>query len=362
MTRWRFVRAVGREAMASALSQRLQTLITALVVAAMCVAVLLTAGLTAATRQAVLSAIDDVGTRTITVTATANAGLDTDILNQLGSIADIATIAAFGPAMDATNPAAPRTPVAVRALWTDPTNLAIPSGGEQAWASDQALRDLGMPDRIGNLRTSRGAEILVAGRFSPPEQLAGLEPLVVVPTHTTSPQPIAVLVITTTDAAAVAPVAEVVGSLLRDLPADKVKVATSQQLAQLRGVIEADLQGRSRDQVLMIIGAAGVLVATVGSVMAMLRRKDYGRRRALGASQALIVALVLVQTAIVGAASAVIATLACTVALAIKSVPIPGLEFITAVPVLAVATAIVAAAAPAALAANRDPLTELRVP
>lgn len=362
MNSWRIARALTREAIVSALNQRLQTMITALVVAAMCVAVLITAGATAATRQGVLSVIDQAGTRAITVTATTDAGLSTDILDQLRAITGIQAVAAFGPAVDATNATAPRTPVAIRTLLTDPTDLGIPSTHEQAWASAEAMLALGMPDNTGTLRTGRGAELVVAGRFQPPEQLAGLEPLVVVPAKPTGPQPIAVLIITTASAAAVEPVAELTRSLIANLSPDKVKIATSQQLAQLRSVVEADLEGRSRDQVLMIIGAAGVLVAAVGSVVAMLRRKDYGRRRALGASQTLIVSLVLIQTATIALVSALFSTVVCVSALASQGVPLPDWAFITAVPALAVTTAIVGGVAPAVIAARRDPLKELRVP
>lgn len=94
----------------------------------------------------------------------------------------------------------------------------------------------------------------------------------------------------------------------------------------------------------------------------MLRRNDFGRRRALGASQGLIVGLLLTQVAVLSAIGAIIGCAAAAIGLAATGDPLPGLDFFAAVAALAVAVGAVAAAIPAVAAARRDPLTELRVP
>lgn len=94
----------------------------------------------------------------------------------------------------------------------------------------------------------------------------------------------------------------------------------------------------------------------------MLRRNDFGRRRALGASQGLIVGLLLTQVSLLSAAVASIRCAVAAIGLAATGDPLPGPDFFAAVAALAVAVGAIAAAIPAVAAARRDPLTELRVP
>ena len=99
----RQVRALMREAIASARSSRVASIVTIVMIAGMCAAVLLTTGRTVGAEQAVISSIDSAGTRSIVIRAEADAGLQADVLNRIANLDGIAWAGAFGPAVDATN-------------------------------------------------------------------------------------------------------------------------------------------------------------------------------------------------------------------------------------------------------------------
>ncbi|MDQ3276010.1 MAG: hypothetical protein M3Q39_13540, partial [Actinomycetota bacterium] len=109
--------------------------------------------------------------------------------------------------------------------------------------------------------------------------------------------------------------------------------------------------------------AAGLLLVALTLIGAVSqRRRDFGRRRALGASRSTVVTLVLLQTsaaALVGVAAGALAGLLLVNRLA-GSLPSPGFTF--GVVVLTMLTALLAAVPPAVLAAYRDPVRILRVP
>lgn len=96
--------------------------------------------------------------------------------------------------------------------------------------------------------------------------------------------------------------------------------------------------------------------------LVMLRRKDFGRRRALGATRGLIVGLLLVQTGLLAVIGVGVGTAASLVVLVASGDPLLGVPFTSALSVLTLSTALVAAALPAVIASRREPIRELRVP
>lgn len=364
----RRVRVLLAEAAASARAQPVASALTLLIVAGMVVAVLLTTGRTVAAEQNVLSSIDSAGTRSITVRAEDGAGVTSGVLGRIAGIEGIEWAAAFSSAVDATNTLIPdgtRVPVryAYRAHLERlgvPTASAVPGG--LAYASDRALAQLGMPDASGGIHLTDGSDYALAGRLDVPDFLEQLEPVVIVPVPGDAPDATVNLLIVIADRPdLVTPVSDAVLSVLAADDPSKVTVQTSEQLARLRALVQGQLGSFSRGLVIVMLALTGSLVAVIQFGLVMMRRKDFGRRRALGATRSLIVGLLLCQTALLAAAGAALGVAVGYGFLVASGDPLPGTAFTLAIAVLGVVTAVVAAVVPAIVASRREPIRELRV-
>lgn len=361
--------ALIREAASSARSQPVASTITILMVVGMILTVMLTTGRTVGAEQHVLESIDSAGTRSITVRADASSGVTSAVLDRIDGIEGIEWAAGFSSATDSTNTAIPdgiRVPVR-RAYGDHLARLGIPQNSpvsdEQAWASDTALEQLGMPDDTGIITLTTGLTAGVGGRIDIPDFLQEFEPVVLIPQRDISgEEPIALLVVIAESPELVAPVSDAVLSVLAPQDPTKVTVQTSEALAQLRGLIEGQLGSFSRELVIALLTLTGLLVAALLSGLVMMRRKDFGRRRALGATRPLIIGLILAQTGILAFTGIIIGTTASAVTLIATGDPWPGLAFTMALGTLTLATTLVAALIPAIIASRREPIRELRVP
>ena len=114
----------------------------------------------------------------------------------------------------------------------------------------------------------------------------------------------------------VAPVSTAVQSLLAVDDITKVKLSTSESLAQLRALVQGQLGSFGRNLVVVIFALTAILVAAILYGLVMLRRKDFGRRRALGASQGLIVALLLTQMVVLSVIGVVLGSVGAAIGLA----------------------------------------------
>lgn len=96
--------------------------------------------------------------------------------------------------------------------------------------------------------------------------------------------------------------------------------------------------------------------------LVMMRRNDFGRRRALGATRGFIVRLLLTQTGLLAVAGVLLDLVAAVVVLVASGDPLPGPAFMVAIGVLALAATLLAALIPALVVSRREPINELRVP
>lgn len=360
---------VVREAAAAARSQPVASAITILMVVGMILAVMLTVGRTVGAEQEVLSSIDSAGTRSIMVRADGAAGVDSDVLERVESIEGIEWSGAFSSATDSTNTRVPggvRVPVRY-AYGSQLDRLGIPVTspvlGQVAWGSELALEQLGIPGGAGSITLTNGASIGVVGHVEVPDFLRDLEPLVMVPrTAPRTKEPIGILIVIAERPELVAPISDAVLSVLGADDPSKVTVHTSEELAELRGLIQAQLGSFSRGLVLALLAVTGALVAILLYGLVVMRRKDFGRRRALGATRSLIVSILLTQTALLAGIGTVVGIGCATAALLVSGSPLPGTPFTVALAVLALITAMTAALIPAVLASRREPIRELRVP
>jgi putative ABC transport system permease protein len=362
--------AILRESLASARSQPVASVVSIVMVAGMCATVLLTTGRAVGAEESILGTFDSAGTRSIVVRADADAGLDTSVLDRLTNIHGIEWVGAFGAARDVQNTSFPGgTKVPLRlAYGTDFWKLGIPAAlpipGNSALASASALEQLGMPGGAGGVVTEAGTDFAVVGSVGVPDYLKFLQPLVFVPqpTTATSPAPVSVLVVIADRPSLVTPVSRAVQSILAVKDVTKVSLSNSEGLATLRALVQGQLGSFGRGLTSAVFALTAILVAAILYGLVMMRRKDFGRRRALGASQSLIVALLLTQMAALSLVGALAGGMVAAIALAAANDPWPGWDFFVAVGLLAIATGVGAAVIPALIAARRDPLKELRVP
>lgn len=333
----------------------------------MIAAVMLTAGRTVSSENSVLETIDQAGTRSITVKV--EDGLTTDVLSRLRAITGIEWAGAFSTAVDASNDAIAGGPkVPVRLLYTTAFDaLGLPSvppaPGDLAYASRRAEQALGLADGTGAIRTTDDQVYGVSATLHTPDFLRDLEPVVVVPESSANgPRPVELLVIITSSPGLVAPIAAAVTSVLGVSDPRLVNVQTSQGLADVRAAVQDQLGQSNRLLVLGVVALAALLITMVMFTMVMGRRKDFGRRRALGATRTYIVLLVLVQTTITAVFGALVGLGTSGAWVVVGKSSWPGSHFALGLCVLAVGTATLAAISPAIAASRRDPITELRVP
>jgi putative ABC transport system permease protein len=106
----------------------------------------------------------------------------------------------------------------------------------------------------------------------------------------------------------------------------------------------------------MALVAAVVFAGTIGA------RRDFGRRRALGATRGQLMALVVLATLWPALAGTLVGTALGVLYLGSRLDQLPEWRFPVAVGILTVLVFATASAVPAAVAATRDPLRVLRVP
>lgn len=142
----------------------------------------------------------------------------------------------------------------------------------------------------------------------------------------------------------------------------RYSVATPAELVEIRAVVADELGASSRRLMLVILGVGLLIIAVTLTGAVSQRRRDFGRRRALGATRSAIVVLVLTQT---GAASMLGAGIGAAGGLIVVwqlAGSLPSEAFVLGVIALAILAGLVAALPPACLAATRDPVRILRVP
>lgn len=362
--------ALIREILTSAWSQRVSTIVTALIIGGSALTILLTSGRSAAAEASVLATIDAQGTRSVTVQVKGeDPALTRTMVDDLDRMPEVEDVLGFGPVEDVTVAAVPDgTRVGSRTAYGRLSGVRVEQSPDQplgagAWVTSRASHTLGMPSAAGAVHVVDGAEHHITRLVDLPDYLAGLEPAVLIPIDTDDTDAgFATIVILARTPAAVTVVADYARSLLVDLPRENVTVSTSEQMAELRRVVGGQLTAQGRAIVLGVLG--GATLATLVNVwgLALMRRRDIGRRRALGATRATIMTLMIGQVTVAALTSAIIGAGIGVALLARGDAPIPNLPYITAVVLALTGISAIAAGIPALIASRRDPLSELRVP
>lgn len=346
------------------MAARVSSSITSLIIAGVCAAILSTTGQTVRAEQQVLSRIDAAGTRSIVISdVDGTAGLSPSAVERIASLSEVEWAVGFGPAFDVRPVANPGgAPVAVRAVYGSlppQVGAALPATGRGVAGVD-AVEVLGFLSSFGGV-VGEGTSLAIAGTFDAVEPLEFLNRTII-----TSPDgrndAVRTIHVLVTDSRYVAQTARAALMVLAPEDPSSVTVQTSETLASVRAAVQGEL-GRFGRRLITLVLAAGLALTALnvyGSVTS--RKRDFGRRRALGASRPAIVGLVCAQTGIVATVGASVGSTITGIVLYQTTGSPPDTSFAAAVIVLAVLTAVAAATPPSLIAASRDPVRILRVP
>ncbi len=361
--------ALVREAVAIAITQPVATGVAALITAAVCAVILATTGQAAASEQRVIASIDEAGARTLVFSdPTGRAEIAATGLDRIAGLPGVEWAVGLGPVTDVTaaplGPAGQRVPA--RPMYgTLPPAIELidgrtPQPGE-ALAGERAVHQLGLVDGAGAVAGDgyRGA---VVGTFTAEDPLDAYNGGLLIQTEQDPEQLLRRIYVVARTTQDVETLQQAVPALLEVQERLQVAVDAPTTLVELQAVVAGELGEASRQLMLLVLIAGLTLIGITLYGATANRRRDFGRRRALGASRSAIVALVLGHTAFAAISGTILGTAIGTVTLQLLEGSQPAPSFTLGVATLSVLIALVAAVPPAAAAALRDPVRILRVP
>lgn len=352
------------EAFRSAVTAPVSSIVTVTIIGGVCAAILSTTGQTVQAEQQVLGQIDAAGTRSIVISdAQGTAGMTDQSVERLSRISGVEWVIGLGPAFDVRPVANPGSgPVAVRTVHGDlPAQIGatLPPVG-RAIAGTEAIQTLGFTTPYGGVSGEHG-DLAVSGTFEASDPLAFLDRSILTAPAATD-NAVRTIQILVADSRLVAQTAEATLLVLAPQDPSSVAVETSETLASVRAAVQGELGRYGRQLVTLVLTAGLVLTAlnVYGTVTS--RRRDFGRRRALGASRPTIIGLIAAQTTITAIFGAALGTAITSFVLIATTGNPPDPRFAIAITALATIAALIAAIPPALVAAYRDPVRILRVP
>lgn len=343
------------------------TIVLALVAAAMMLATLLTAGRAAATEAEIVSSVDGAGSRLIEVTITEpSPGLNSSAISRVRDLDNVEWVLALGPARDVRSvQLESRINVAARTLLTDlPPGVNVTAGREpgpgEAIVTTAAQKRLQLEYPVGAIADGSRTYSVVGG-FEAVGLIDTLGRLVLTGTTPEVPEQATLIYVLADDANNVEGVVNAFRAVA-DVPAEYIVVKTSDTLIELGNVVNGSIGELSRQLAAGAIIAGVVLVALTMTLALTSRRRDFGRRRALGATRSALVAVILLEVGlpvIIGAITGLGIMAGLVIGL---EAAIPPPSFIAAAFGLTCVAGLLAAIPPTMWAARQDPLKILRVP
>lgn len=348
-----------------AASQPVLSAIVALIAGAVVVITLATAGRAVSTERAVLARFDALDITVVQVLDDeGDAGLDAADVARVQRLTGVDWAVGLGPVVDVRTAGLRGEPVPSRVVVgaSDLLHIAAPAS-VQAYVSTASGAALGLPAASGAVETASGRQLPVAGWFTATGPLAGLADSVVV-VDDAYDGPIRRLYVDAADPESVVAVAAAVAYAVgdRDRDGNRPRVEVSDDVALIRAAVRGELGGANRAIILQALGAGLVLGALTIFAGVQARRRDFGRRRALGATRTQLVRLVVLQMLLVAIPGAAVGAAVGAVVAERLSGSWPGWRYPLAVAVLAVLSVAAAALPPAVVAAFRDPVRAIRVP
>lgn len=360
-----------REVTASIWAQRIFSLVTFLIVFGSTVAIMSTNGRAVASEAAVLESFSAEDTRTITVDVVKPEGrLTTRHVDHLAALPETTTVLGFGPTYDyraAANPAGNQ--LAVRQVYgyidKQPVTEMAMNG---ALLSKESFASVGLPLGRGSLAAPDHTDLLVDGVLSTPSFLESYEPLAITPLATGRfmepgiPANVSTIRILCDSPSSVALVTQLAQQLTSHNDPGSVQVSTTEELAALQGAVAGTLSAQSHGLLMGVIAASlGAICVNVWG-LAIARRKDYGRRRALGASRTMVTALIVSQVGAIALAGISAGIAGTNVWFVLQQMALPTTAYCISLALVITVGAMFAALVPAVVASTRDLINELRVP
>lgn len=330
----------------------------------------LTVGQTAAAEADVSAELRSTSARLVVINAEqASLALPKASLLAIAARDDVLAVLVVGPAVDAANQAYPQVATfsPVRdALLIDPggdlITLEAPAGAPGTVALPPALKDR-MLANVGGLILPNGAAHPVVGIYVPNDALqerlqTGLR--WIEPTAATMEMRSLYVLAARIDSAP---------RLETDLPQAigisdplRISIETPRILSDISAAVEGRLGNFSRSLILGVLGFSFGWVGITTWAWAYTRRRDIGRRRALGATRSFVVYLIIAQVLLTAALATTLAYVVHVAAAGIGGFNVVPLGFGVAQATLLIVSALAAASLPATIAAYRDPIRVLRIP
>ncbi len=361
--------ALLRETVATSRSAPLALVTVFVLVLGVCLASFLVAGRAAANEQAVLGLIDDTGPRTVTVADLDGTSMLTGAaVQRIAGLSEVAWTVGVGPIADVRNTALGDAgqPRGLRTLIGGPGPALRLLGGRwpeagEAVVSSAAQSGLGLGAPSGSIDT-RTSSYDVVGAFAATAPLTDLDGVVLTGVADPTRAPVDRIYVVARDVAAVSELAVAIRGVVGAQSATGLSVTTSAELVSLQGAIGGELSAFSRQIALLVIAGGAVLVAVAMYAATAARRRDFGRRRAIGASRSALTLLVALQGTLPAVAGSVLGTLLGVVVVHRFSGAGPPVFFTLSVPALLIVSAVLATLPAALSAAGRDPVRVVRVP
>ncbi|XBH20708.1 FtsX-like permease family protein [Jonesiaceae bacterium BS-20] len=365
------LKVMGKESIAGARSQPVTSALLVLIAIISCALIQLTTGRTAGVEVSLLRSFDEASSRMIVVRAEPDSGLTMDILQPLQQIQELESVMIFGPAWDARNHALGPSSMAV-AVRNFPAELCpenitcvradqISSG---LLATGQAMELLGVSPGIGNLAAADGNIYGVSEQLHLPEHLKILEPAILQPIPSTAlaTQPVTTVFLLAREPEQLSALSAHLIELIDVPDKSKIGLETGKSQAELRASISSQVSSYGHGLLVALLLGTGATIGAIALGVVLLRRREFGRRRSLGATRTWLVTFVTTQVLVLVGAGALIGTATGLAILKVEGAPLPTPSFVVAVLVLSIGASAIFALLPATYAASRDPVAELRVP
>lgn len=359
-------KALVSEALRAARAAKVSSLLVALVLAATCFITLATVGKTAAHQASLLQRFDSAGAREISVinTGAQPLGSTTNLaaINNLAHVRRAVQLRWIGDvhsmAVGGTEPA---SLAEMRGEFSELVTLQQgrwPRHGEAIIGSEAQAR-LRFDQPSGAVQSGVGEQLPVVGSFHATAPFTVLNSAVITPAAAEAN--LSELRLEVDQMTQVNATLEAVTAILAPIDRQSVRIESGRSIVDEAFALHQFNAEQARSLLLLILTAGAAFVAMVVFADVLVRRNDLGRRRALGATRATLIMLVVVRNVIAGSLGALLGSLGGVVFTTLSGAR-PPWPFVLAVAILALLAALIASIPPAIYAATRDPVRVLRTP